>query len=214
MIIIKKIDAKIDKISAINKIASRAFKKCVAFFGVVPMDVGICLMYSRQEMNNSVKRETPEWFVGGAGNNSVAIFSPSVFSKVSSHPDSDFIPVLTHEIAHIFTKAITNAKEPLWLIEGISGYIAEQYKIRPLYKKNIQNFAEIHDKTCWQKTTNYAQAYSFTKYLIDKLGKKNFLELVSRLDEKDSFDQFKNKVQANLNSDFQDLEKDWLNQIK
>ena len=85
---------------------------------------------------------------------------------------------------------------------------------RKLYKKNIQSFSEIHDKLGWQKTSNYAQAYSFTKYLIERVGKQRFFKFVSKLEENGPFDKFINKVKASFQISFSDLEKDWLNKIK
>lgn len=158
--------------------------------------------------------QDPEWLVGTANyNGTIAIFSPSVFEKVSSHHRSDFPIVLTHEMAHAFIHANYKYKIPVWLTEGIPGYVAKQYKTRKMIRKNAQKFEKIHYKADWQKTTNYPQAYSFTKYLIDKFGKKKFLNFVSKLGENDSFNKFTDEVSKNLKVSFSDLVNEWLSQI-
>lgn len=209
MLKIQKINRKVDDIKSLKSISLSAYKKSKLFFDDEPKVVNIFFVYSRDEMNKSVKKETPEWFVGGAGSDSVVIFSPTIFSKVSNHPKSDFLPVLTHEIAHIFTKSNFKFKYPIWLYEGIAGLVAEQYKLRPFYKKNIQDFNLLHDSENWQKNTNYPQAYSFTKYLFEKFGKTKCFELIESLEQTDTFQIFSDKVYLYFKVKFTTLEKEW-----
>jgi len=123
--------------------------------------------------------KTKNWQVGYANKNKIFIFSPTIFDKVSDHPKSDFEFVLTHEVAHLFTNEILNFSYPKWLHEGIAGYVAEQYKIRPVEK--VDEFVNLHDKEGWNKFHNYPQAFSFTKYLVDKFGKDKMLEFLRNL---------------------------------
>lgn len=213
MLKIQKINQKIDNLESLFLISLNAYKKSQVLFKKEPDIVNIYFVYSRKEMNESVKKETPEWFVGGAGSDSIVIFSPSVFSKVSNHPESDFVPVLSHEIAHIFTKSNFKFRYPVWLYEGVAGYVAEQYKLRPLYKKNVQKFSLLHDQLNWQKNTNYQQAYLFTKYLFNRFGKEKCFELISNLDEIDDFKTFTQKFDLYLNSKFSEIKNGWFKSI-
>jgi len=210
-----KLDQKIDGFDKLNKLVFKSYKANRKFFDKDIKNLDIAFLYTRDDMDKFCGNKTPEWLVGVSNySRVVAIFSPSMFEKVSNHPKSDFVPTLTHEIAHAFIHSNYKFKSPAWLSEGIPGYVAKQYKIRPMFRKNLQKFKDIHDIDGWKKTINYPQAYSFTKYLINKFEKKKFLSLISSLGEADSFKTFAKKVRQNLKTSFSNLEKDWLNQIK
>lgn len=209
-----KFDKKVDSLKKLNQLVLKSYSANKKFFGKDIEKLKIAFMYSRAEMNKFCGRETPQWHVGTANySGTIAIFSPSVFEKVSNHQRSDFLPVLTHEIAHAFIHENYKFKIPAWLAEGVPGYVAEQYKTRRMYKKNIQKFEKIHTKEDWRSTPNYPQAYSFTKYLIDRFGKRDFLKFFSVLDENESFNEFTNKTGENLKVSFSDLKDGWLSQL-
>lgn len=213
MIKIQKIDQKIDSLESLFLTSSSAYKKSKVFFKNEPKVVNIYFVYNREEMNKSVKKETPDWFVGGAGSDSIVIFSPTVFAEVSNHSKEDFVPVLIHEIAHIFTKFNFKFKYPMWLYEGIAGLVANQYKLKPLNKNNIKKFSQLHDQPNWQKYTNYQQAYSFTKYLFKRFGKNKCFEFINKLGKTDTFDIFSQKIYIYFKIKFTRLESDWLSTI-
>lgn len=167
-------------------------------------------------MNQAVGRETQEWLVGHTRNHIIYIFSPSVFDKVSSHPASDFMPVLTHEIAHICTNSIFgNYKNqyPIWFREGIAGYIAGQYEKYNLKNLKTSKFTEITDSKDWNKKPNYPQAYLFTKYLIDKYGKDNVFDLLRLSSQEQSSLDFPEVFKKVTNNDFSEVANNWLKTV-
>lgn len=178
----------LDNTDYLNKKVKFAYEKCKDFFGREPEKIEVNFVYSRNEMNKITGRQTPEWLVGVSGANGLAIFSPSLFSKVSTHPSKDFLPVLTHEVAHVFTNNLFGIKEPLWLKEGIAGYVAGQnIKIN---KNKLLELDQLHDRDGWDKHPNYPEAYSFTNYLIGNNGKAMLLRLIAKLDEKEGYQSF------------------------
>lgn len=179
-------DPSIDSKENLEKAVFEAYRKNKEFFGKDITNLKVNFLYRREEFDEINGRKTSEWEVGNSSNkgnlNVIAIFSPFVFDRVSSHPSSDFSYVLTHELAHIFTQEILGFYYPKWLHEGIAGYVAEQYKIRKVDK--IDDFDKLHDSENWKKLHNYSQAFSFTKYLVDTLGKDKLIEFMIELPKK------------------------------
>lgn len=95
---------------------------------------------------------------------------------------SDFLPVLTHEIAHIFTNEFLQILHPIWLYEGIAGYIAEQYHNRKI--NMIDNFSFLHDSKQWAKNSNYTQSYLFTNFLFKHFGLKKIYDFCKSVPQK------------------------------
>jgi len=211
---IAKYEKKIDSKSDLDKVIGRAYEKCRKFFGEDIRDIKIYFCYSRKEFEKFVKRSTPEWLVGVSGSKEVVILSPSVFAKASNHPKSDFYPVLTHEVAHVFLNQLYGFNQPVWLREGIPGYIASQYKIREIVSKNVQQLDALHGKNSWDKTNNYPQAFHFTKYLIDSFGKKKILTLISTLDTNESYEGFSLKLRKAVDMTIENVFNNWLQSMR
>lgn len=197
-------DPQIDNKNDLESIVFDCYQKNQDFFNKKDIKIEITFLYQRKDMDEICGYETPAWHVGYTNKNKIFIFSPSIFQNVSDHPQSDFPYVLAHEIAHIFTNEILKFFYPKWLHEGLAGYVAEQYKIRPVGK--INKFFDLHDKNGWNKFNNYPQAFSFTKYLIDKFGKDKMIEFLKnlRLNLKDnhSYNEFVKLFNSFLKSDF------------
>jgi len=172
-------DPKIDSKQNLNKLVNQAYLKNKKFFGQDISDIKITFLYTRSQMDKICGYKTPDWLVGYAPQKQIFIFSPSVFDKVSSHPATDFLHTLTHETTHIFSNTLLGFYYPLWLYEGLAGYVAEQYKIRKV--KKINKFFQLHDSKSWHELTNYPQAFLFTKHLIDTLGKEKMLDFLKQL---------------------------------
>ena len=206
-------DSKIDSQKDLEKMVLDSYKKNQDFFGEKEIDIKIKFLYQRLEMDEICGYKTQDWEVGYANKEKqISIFSPLVFDKVSSHPQSDFDYVLTHEIAHLFTNEILGFGYPKWLREGIAGYVAKQYKIRSVGK--IDEFSNLHDKEGWNKFHNYPQAFSFTKYLIDKFGKDKILEFLknikTNIGSTSTYDDFVKFFNLFLKTDFNQEVSFWL----
>jgi len=209
MVIIAGYDKEVDSLKSLSSKVNNCYKRCVVFFGR-EADVKIFFCYSRHDFDTFAKKKTPNWMVGISGHKEILIFSPSVFEKVSSHPMSDFVPVLTHEIAHVFVNQIYEFKYPVWLSEGICGYIAGQDRTRKVSKESIKRLALIHDAKGWGKAYNYSQAFLFTSYLIETFGKRKLFRLLKELGKRDSFSVFSRRFKRVYGLSPERSKKEWL----
>lgn len=205
---ISKYDSSLDSKKDLEKISANAYKQASDFFKK-EVNLEIIFLYSRKELDDYVGKQTKEWNVGLSRDNKVIIFSPSVFGKISDHPQSDFYPVLVHEMAHVYTREIYGFIFPRWLVEGLSGHIAGQYKIRPVRK--VLKLKSIHEYDGWWKNTKYAyaEAYSFTNYLIMESGKDKFINLLEKLGTEDNYDEFSSKFSRVYRKSVEEYFKNW-----
>lgn len=205
----------IDSLEDLTEAVQESYLPSRKFFDKDVTGIKVKFLYTREEMDRERGSKTPDWVVGSAGKKTIVIFSPKVFSQVSPHPASDFLPVLTHEIAHIFQEGLFPfSRQPYWLMEGLAGYIAEQYKTRIVKPNNkIQDFAEIHYADGWNKTNPYNQAYSFTAYIIERFGKESLLPLLGSVSPTDSFQTFASKFEDAFKCDFYACQKDWVKSL-
>lgn len=208
-------DANIDSLDELTHKVQDSYSPSKQFFGEDVGGIKVEILYTREEMDKALGYKTQDWVVGSAERQkTIFIFSPTVFSKVSPHPTSDFEPVLVHEIAHVFTGELFQLRYPRWLSEGLSGYVAEQYKTRPFNSQAIQDFAEVYDSKGWNKTNPYNQAYSFTVYLIERFGRKNMLSLLRSLSPNDSLPDFTGKFRDVFSHDFNVCQTDWAKSLE
>jgi len=210
-------DPKIDSLEDLKKQILAAYETNRKFFLSNPPLITISFVYGRAQMNAILHRETMNWEVGCAYNhkeqiNQIVIFSPKVFETVSTHTKENFLFVLTHELAHIFTNNIFGFYYPVWLYEGLAGYVAKQYtKINKIEK--ISDSSLLHDKENWNHNTNYPQAYIFTKYLMDNFTEAKmfqFFKLISQtLDRHHSYQDFENTFEKFFKIKFSDTFTKW-----
>lgn len=213
-------DPQIDNKSALEKEIEKAYQKNKDFFQKEVLNIELIFLYQRSDLNKICKRETKDWEVGHTflekNINKIAIFSPNVFDKISDHLSSDFPYVLSHEIAHVFIRENLGFYYPKWLNEGLAGYVAGQYKIRPV--KTIDDFNWLHDSENWNKINNYPQAFSFTKYLFDIFGKEKMLKFLSSLYKTIGKHHFPNDFihyfDEYFGIEFEKIVSDWKNQFQ
>lgn len=208
-------DSSIDTKAELEKAVFEAYRKNKEFFGKDITNLKVNFLYRREQFDEINGEKTSEWEVGHAYTKDnleqVAIFSPSVFDKVSNHLASDFPYTLAHEVTHVFTQQILGFYYPKWLHEGVAGYVAEQYKIRTV--KRVDNFDELHDFKSWMKIHNYPQAFIFTKYLFDTLEKEKLIEFMTELPKKlgkHHFpEDFKKFFKEFFGVDFEEISSNW-----
>ncbi len=181
-------DPDIDSEVEIKERIVLAYEKNKLFFGhSLKNKHAVHLVYKREEMDSILNIKIKSWLVGTATKDGIIyIFSPKIFSKVSNHPTSDFEPILTHELAHIFNNDFFKFSQPIWLREGIAGYVAEQYKNKK--PKKINDFKKLHNKKDWNRDPNYTQSFCFTVFLIEKFGRNEFLQFLKILSKENNND--------------------------
>lgn len=215
MIIIKKYNHKIDsliKLTASVKTACRINKN---FFGEDIIDIVVNFLYSRDEMDEVMGRKTQDWLVGDTYGIHINIFSPAIFNKVSSRPPTDFMPILIHETAHVFTNSLYGYRKnpcPVWLREGIAGYVAKQYKKYNFKKMRKLEFNKITSSKDWNVKPNYPQAFLFTKYLIDKYGKEVISDLLKFSCKEQDLSNFPKIFKKITKDNFEQVSNNWLNE--
>lgn len=203
-------DPNVDSIDVLTRQVQDAYIPSKQFFGKDVTGIKVNLLYTRDEMDKAYGQKTPNWLVAFAGKEkTITIFSPSVLSQVSPHPASDFQSLLAHDITHEFTQELYKLKYPRWLAEGLSCYIAEQYKTRAADVPLVEDFADIHDIDGWNKTNPYNQAFSFTAYLIKRFGKETMLSLLQSLSPDIAFQEFSDNFLDAYKSDFSSCIGDW-----
>lgn len=208
---------KIDSFEDIKKQILATYEANKNFFRTKPPLITVTFVYDRPQMDAIFHRNTQKWEVGYTYNhkdqiNQVVIFSPEVFETVSTHTKGNFIFVLTHELAHIFTNNTFGFFYPVWLYEGLAGYVAKQYtKIKKIEK--ISDFSLLHDKENWNRSVNYPQAYLFTKYLMDNFTDEKmfqFFKLISKtLDRYNSYQDFENTFENFFKTKLSDTVTKW-----
>jgi hypothetical protein len=174
---------------------------------------------SRKNFDRQLGRKTPDWLVGNTNKNVIDILDPNAFEKESSHPKSDFTPILKHELTHIFIRISAPNKDiPLWLNEGLAMHFANQVKN---YKKEglqvEKDFLhKIATQNGWNKYAN-GEAYRFSalflNYLIKEYSLKKSLDLLKSLNKNYSRKSFDLKFKKIFGVSLLEAENDFLKNI-
>ena len=215
--IINKFNSRIDSEKELYVLVNRAYQANKNFFNGEISEISVNFLYSRKEMNISLGRETPDWVVGHAPNTSIFVFSPTVFDKVSSHPATNFFPVLIHEMTHIFIKELfgqCNNKYPWWFNEGIAGYVSKQYKKYSYQKIKPVTFDEISFYKDWLNKSNYPQSFLFTQFLFEKYPKNTILKLLMLATKQTDMSQFSQSFFKATGEEFIKVTRGWFKIIK
>lgn len=211
----------IENLEEIKKTLKEAYQNNKKFFKSDTPLITITLVYTRKELDEIIHRQTKDWEVAYAYNhddlkNQIVIFSPEIIETVSGNTKSYFPYLLTHEMAHVFTDNVRNFFQPRWLYEGLAGYVSKQYsKAKKITK--IVEFKQIHDKKGWNEYPSYAQAYSFTKFLVDKYGEKKLLDFLvnhlCKLDRYNKYGEFKLIFEKFFDEDIESVSNSWITSV-
>lgn len=199
-----------DSLEDLSAIIEKSYRINQEFFSGKIVPVKVHFVYTREEMDRQMGKKTPNWVVGifDSQKGEVFIFSPSVYEKESSHKVSSFSSTVTHEIAHIFAAKLYGLRYPKWLNEGLAQYV-EQNWLREIDKGHFLNFKLTHTQEGWDKHPQYGQAAIFTKYLIEFLGKNNFLKFIKLLNPNGSYKDFCQKFQEYFHCTLDECRKNW-----
>ena len=97
--------------------------------------------------------------------------------------------ILYHEYAHVLIRALARNRVPLWLNEGLAQWAAGE-TTAPLEERLAQGekplpFARFEKSFAALNTSEvavaYAQSLSLTKFIIDRFGEAQMIELLQRL---------------------------------
>lgn len=172
----------------------------------------------RKEFDKNLNRQTKLWEVANAMDGQIDIIHIDYFSKESSHNEGEFIPILKHEITHLFIEKITSEKSvPKWLNEGLASFVSGQHKdIKfPIYIE--KDFCEkLGTPKGWDEHSNY-DAYStsslFVSFLAEKYTLDKITKLLSKLDRNYYYPNFESTFKDLLGKDLKGLENEFVDSI-
>lgn len=200
-----------DSMESVWPIVKEAYQKNLEFFAGVAVPIKVHLVYNREEMDSLLGRKTQDWVVGifKPSKKEIYVFAPSVYERESSHKVDDFPYTIAHEMAHIFTADLYGLKDPKWLREGLAGYVAKDFEVFKMKKSKASDLKSQHTSEQWEEGHNYPQAFSFTKYLIERCGKNDFLKFYQVLGSEDPYKEFCRKFHDFFGYSLEDCEKGW-----
>lgn len=208
------LDPDIDSESEIVEKVKSAYKANALFFGsILKSRIEVHILYEREEMDRVLSMKTEPWVVGATPKGILYVFSPKRLESVSNHihPASNFGPLITHELTHIFVRNTCRFFQPVWLHEGVPGHVAQQYENRNL--KRVDSFRVLHKRDDWNKSPNYAQAAKFTSYLIDTFAKERFIQFLCVLAEnseaQEDFQKFSDLFMRHFSNNFEEIVEQW-----
>jgi hypothetical protein len=149
----------------------------------------IITISDRKTINLLRQRKTEAWEVGWAEGKSVYVLDRENFEKESDHKYSDetYRALVKHELSHCFYHILSNQEhKPIWLNEGVAIYTSGQnkFKKKPTeFKKFLQFYDEGGGSV-------YFESGFAVESLVKKYGKAKLLELIKRLENIRSKEEF------------------------
>jgi len=178
-LVFKKHDLSIDWV---QKSVLSSIKKLEKFYKIKSPLINLELVYSREEFNKIVGRETPEWMVAIALENKIYLFSTSIVEKFSSHKKSSLKKIITHEICHLFNNKL-NKNILAWVDEGTALFLSNQEKPEDLKKTEwnffIKNFLTKNiDYQSFCTHNGYKISYWAVRIIVETFNRDMLLNLI------------------------------------
>jgi hypothetical protein len=202
----------------LQSIVASAYEEVESFFVKKPEILKITIHKNRKSLEEKLGRKTFEWEIATASfSGDINILHPDSFAKESTHAKDEFLPILKHEITHIFLDLLSGGnKIPKWLDEGFSSYVAGL--------KISEDSIFIEDNFCkklgtprgWDEQANYSAytlAQLFVGFLIKKYSVEKIIELLSMLEKNYYYDHFNSKFKMIFGENLEDIEKDFVKAI-
>jgi len=156
------------------------------FFELPRINVRVHLVQSRQEFDKIEGTKTEDWVVGLTKDNTIYIFDQNKFEEYSSHPKSDFGPVLKHEVAHMYYRQLKANGYPNWLDEGVACFLDGQNKHTPPKKITVKILKSYYDSV---DKNVYGLGQFMVTRIIEEFGKKKLFELIKIKYPDDLYDE-------------------------
>lgn len=169
-----------------EKVIRECFEKVDKFFSfssVKPETIRFELMYSRQEIDKRLHRDTEDWMSARVEDGVIVIFDPDALENYSSHSRNEFPAIVVHELTHIFTRAI-NSPTLDWVNEGLAQYVATQDNERPIDTDDFNFFLENHLVTntgynAFISHSGYRISFLLITYMTEQCGKGLIEKIIS-----------------------------------
>ncbi|TAN58165.1 hypothetical protein EPN15_01875 [Patescibacteria group bacterium] len=90
-----------------------AYKEINRYFQGAPKGITVRVHKTKKVFDKQLGRSTQDWEIANASyDNEIDILHPAAFEKESSHEEDEFLPVLKHEIIHLFTDELAKKSRP------------------------------------------------------------------------------------------------------
>lgn len=127
---------------------------------------------------------------GWVGSGGVYVVSKEIYNELVKPLDLDdqYLMLIKHELSHLFFQHVANFKsKPDWLWEGCAIYLSGQnkYKQRP---EKFTDFLRFYEKNV--EGNVYHESGFVIQLLVEKFGKEKLLELIKKLQECSSEEEF------------------------
>jgi len=105
------------------------------------------------------------------------------------HKPEEFIPLIKHEVAHVFMDIISENKAlPMWLKEGLAESLSVTCKVKNYEGLYLEDdfYKKLAMPWDWEnriKRGGYKISYLFVTYLIEKFGAKKIINLMKVCDK-------------------------------
>lgn len=186
-------EVKTKKNKFIEEVYEKSMQELGKFYGInwVENRPKIIIVKDRKTIDKLKGYKTEKWLVGWADfGNTIYILDPSKYKTDSDHiyTKETFGAFIKHELGHLFFRVfVKNMKAPIWLNEGTTIHLSGQNK----FKKEVQEFKTF--LTYYDKGGKgvYKESGFFVEILIQKFGKKkflNFLKSLQKVKNKKEFD--------------------------
>lgn len=204
--------------SRIEELVVKAYADISLFFKGELENLIVCVHKRRKEFDKKLNRQTKLWEVANAMNGQIDIIHIDSFLKESSHNRDEFLPILKHEIAHLFIEKMTKDKAvPKWLNEGLVSYASEQYKNIKFTNYIEEDFCEkLGTPKGWDEHSDYS-AYNtaslFVNFLVEKYTLSKINELLLKLNNNYYYPDFEIIFKNIFGRDLKGLEREFLDNI-
>lgn len=181
----------------VKKEATIAFDFVSKIFVEKISEITIYVYQNRAEFDKQFGEKTKNWLVGNAvGSKRINILSPLAFKNESCHEVKEFLPILKHELTHLFIYNLADGKTvPKWLNEGLASYVAKQHKNNSEDIYIEDNFSEkLATSKGWAENVHYGAyplAALFVNFLIKNYSFNKIKELITSLNKVYYYSSFK-----------------------
>ena len=123
--------------------------------------------------------------------------------------------LLKHEITHLFTNEFSKDKKlPVWLTEGISGYLSEQYKRKGNFFIEQDFCKKLDTYYKWDQLSGFGGAYAiankFVAFLCEKYSFNKIKELIKDAPVNYEYDKFNCAFKNILGKNISELESEFI----
>ncbi len=141
--------------------------------------------------------------------------SPEFIEKIGKWKKTDFLPIMKHEMNHVFWEFYYGINKPCWLLEGFASYVGESFnltrkQLHNMIKKYKVDYSILHYRYFRKKFEKghipiYPIWANFTKYLAKTTSSYTIIRLMDLY--------IKNPTKQNYNKQFKRLFKNTEKQL-